>query len=165
MLCSPYRDSLKGGPQVLWERVKKLRCVFLLQAPGEKWHRNDIGTPTLLGWRSDVIWNRFTIREGRRKMWSTLPIYTVKKVGVRWPKHPFRLHLVRVKCPHLRILRLQSRFPACRTSRARRRSCAGCSTAATGWTSSTAARVKRSCFGRPVPQEPPPLCRGRAKKN
>ena len=107
---------------------------------------------------------RFTVREGRRKMWSTLPIYTVKKVGVRWPKHPFRLHLVRVKCPHLRILRLQSRFPACRTSRARRRSCAGCSTAATGWTSSTAARVKRSCFGRPVPQEPPPLCKGRAKK-
>ena len=62
------------------------------------------GTPTLLGWRSDVIWNRFTIREGRRKMWSTLPIYTVKRVGVRWPKPPFRPHLLRVKRPHLLLV-------------------------------------------------------------
>ena len=37
-------------------------------------------------------------------MWSTLPIYTVKKVGVRWPKPPFRLHLLRVKRLHLHVV-------------------------------------------------------------
>ena len=30
-----YRESLKGGPQVVLNRVKKLRCVYLLQA-GER---------------------------------------------------------------------------------------------------------------------------------
>ena len=30
-----YRESLKGGAQVVWNKVKKLRFVYLLQATGQ----------------------------------------------------------------------------------------------------------------------------------
>ena len=33
-----YRESLKGGPQVVWNRVKKLRCVYLLHAGKQLFH-------------------------------------------------------------------------------------------------------------------------------